>query len=149
MHEGLRAPYPMLKDYDGPRQPRVKISWYEAEAYAAWRGGNLPTEAQWECLRTPYSVPTVAERELFFLAWDGQLTGVPIALAPKLKIGEPVAMFATSAEARAAIHSLPGFDVSADGQRFLIPIVTSAGKSEIVVMQNWEAAMRRSRGKLN
>ena len=28
--------------------PRVCITWFEAEAYAAWRGGSLPTEAQWE-----------------------------------------------------------------------------------------------------
>ena len=28
--------------------PRVCITWFEAEAYAAWRGGALPTEAQWE-----------------------------------------------------------------------------------------------------
>jgi formylglycine-generating enzyme required for sulfatase activity len=31
-----------------PDQPRVCITWYESEAYAAWRGGALPTEAQWE-----------------------------------------------------------------------------------------------------
>ncbi len=28
--------------------PRVCVTWYEAEAYANWRGGSLPTEAQWE-----------------------------------------------------------------------------------------------------
>jgi formylglycine-generating enzyme required for sulfatase activity len=33
---------------DGPDLPRRCITWFEAEAYAAWRGGVLPTEAQWE-----------------------------------------------------------------------------------------------------
>jgi formylglycine-generating enzyme required for sulfatase activity len=32
----------------GPTHPRVCITWYEAEAYSAWRGGRLPTEAEWE-----------------------------------------------------------------------------------------------------
>jgi formylglycine-generating enzyme required for sulfatase activity len=31
-----------------PDDPRVCITWFEAEAYATWRGGALPTEAQWE-----------------------------------------------------------------------------------------------------
>jgi formylglycine-generating enzyme required for sulfatase activity len=31
-----------------PENPIACVTWYEAEAYAAWRGGRLPSEAEWE-----------------------------------------------------------------------------------------------------
>ena len=28
--------------------PMMDITWYDAQEYCEWRGGSLPTEAQWE-----------------------------------------------------------------------------------------------------
>lgn len=34
--------------FDGPRQPVINVSWYQAMVFAFLHGGTLPTEWQWE-----------------------------------------------------------------------------------------------------
>ena len=80
-------------------------------------------------------------KELFYLDFDGRVQAIPVRLSPKPDFGAATALFQISTEARAAIHSVLGFDVSADGNRFVIPVVTSAAGPSIVVVQNWEALL--------
>ncbi len=42
------ARLPLHCQGDVADQPRLCITWFEAEAYATWRAGRLPTEAEWE-----------------------------------------------------------------------------------------------------
>jgi formylglycine-generating enzyme required for sulfatase activity len=39
---------PIKCEGEQPTHPRVCITWHEADAYSRWRGGRLPTEAEWE-----------------------------------------------------------------------------------------------------
>ena len=83
-------------------------------------------------------------RELYFLDGAGLVRAVPVKLGAHPEFGPAVALFTISTEARAAFHSLPGFDVSADGSRFVVPIVSAAEGPSIVVIQNWEGLLRQS-----
>jgi serine/threonine-protein kinase len=80
-------------------------------------------------------------RELYFVDRAGIVRAVPVKLGPQPEFGPAETLFTISTEARAAIHSLPGFDVSADGSRFVIPVVSAAEGPSIVVIQNWEGLL--------
>lgn len=42
------AARPLYRDYDAPTQPMTGMSWFDAVAFCAYRGGRLPTEAEFE-----------------------------------------------------------------------------------------------------
>jgi formylglycine-generating enzyme required for sulfatase activity len=52
---------------DRMTHPVVHVSWHDAMAYAAWSGGTLPTEAQWE-----YAARGGLEQKLY--PWGDELT---------------------------------------------------------------------------
>ncbi|MBI3281181.1 MAG: PD40 domain-containing protein [Acidobacteria bacterium] len=84
-------------------------------------------------------------RELYFVDGAGIVRAVSVKLGTQPEFGPAETLFTISTEARAAIHSLPGFDVSADGSRFVIPVVSGAEGPSIVVIQNWEGLLPHGR----
>jgi Tol biopolymer transport system component/DNA-binding winged helix-turn-helix (wHTH) protein len=115
----------------------------------AFRSGDAPSVIGERYLVSSAGAQAVRWRrdgkELFYLGFDGRVQAVPVRLSPKPHFGAATALFAISTEARAAIHSVLGFDVSGDGQRFVIPVVSSLKAPSIVVVQNWEALLPRKR----
>jgi eukaryotic-like serine/threonine-protein kinase len=81
--------------------------------------------------------------ELFYLDLAGRIQATSMKLSPHPKLGPSKILFSIATEARASIHSVLGFDVSADGQRFVIPTVSAAEGPSLVILQNWEALLPR------
>ena len=72
-------------------------------------------------------------KELFFGSPSGHLMAVPVDMdSDRAPIGEPQALFA--ARSRRGI-----FDVSADGERFLLNQEIVVEATSMVLLQNWQA----------
>ena len=74
---------------------------------------------------------------------DGVLYGVPVSTHPQFKAGTPAPLFRIPVAARAALATAFGFDVSADGRKFLLPVIQEPTTSHLVVMLGWESFLKR------
>jgi Tol biopolymer transport system component len=78
-------------------------------------------------------------RELFYLSGDLDLVSVPVRTSPSLELGVPKPLFRIKGRS-----PWLGFDVSADGTRFLAIVPESiADEQPINVVVNWPAAVEK------
>jgi serine/threonine protein kinase len=81
-------------------------------------------------------------REIFYIAADGNLMAADVKLTPKLEIGVPKALFDPHIQGGGSQFTYFRYDVSPDGQRFLVnsvPPSDEAGTGAITVVLNWQA----------
>ena len=77
-------------------------------------------------------------REIFYLRLDNVLTAVPVTLRPEsLELGSAHPLFRTAVSARS------GYDVSPDGQRFLIAATEEQDAAPIALILNWTAELKK------
>jgi hypothetical protein len=79
-------------------------------------------------------------KELFYVATDGTLMSVNVETEPTFKVaGPPQALFKMPTSTATAF-----FDVSRDGQRFLVPVPLTAGSAPppFKVVLNWTSTLK-------
>jgi tricorn protease-like protein len=82
-------------------------------------------------------------RAMVYLGMDNRVYSVRVSRGTRLEFGSPEPLFTIPAEARAVLPHGFGFDVSADGSRFLVPVLRSREPASLVVVQNWESLLKR------
>ena len=77
-------------------------------------------------------------RELFYVATDGRLTAVPVTPhETSIDFGSPQPLFPARFDFNRA------YEVSADGQRFLVATPANPGGAAITVVLNWQTVLQR------
>ena len=83
-------------------------------------------------------------KEIFYLASDGKMMTVPVTVGANFDAGRPVALFQATPRQPISNFDLFVYDVSRDGQRFLINTPVKQTETEpMSVLLNWTAKLNK------
>jgi len=84
-------------------------------------------------------------KELFYLAADGKIVALPVKEGANFNSGAPVALFQANARQPVATSEQVAYDVTQDGQRFLINTYVKNGEIRpMTVVLNWDADSKKN-----
>jgi eukaryotic-like serine/threonine-protein kinase len=83
-------------------------------------------------------------KELFYASADGKLMAVTVTTDAGFKAGSPVALFQTHRRQSVSSQDVFSYDVSGDGQKFLIITkMDEATAAPLSVLLNWSSEMEK------
>jgi Tol biopolymer transport system component len=83
-------------------------------------------------------------KELFYVSAEGRMMAVAVTTGASFKAGSPVALFQTHRRQPVSSLDVFSYDVSADGQRFLIAHkVDEANAAPLSILLNWASEMEK------
>jgi hypothetical protein len=83
-------------------------------------------------------------KELFYLSPDGKMMAVPVKMGASFEAGSPVALFQTHRRQPVSLPDVFSYDVSGDGQRFLILTkVDEANAAPLSITLNWASELEK------
>jgi Tol biopolymer transport system component len=83
-------------------------------------------------------------KELFYVSAEGKMMAVAVTTGASFKAGSPVALFQTHRRQPVSSQDHFSYDVSGDGQRFLIATkVDEASAAPLSITLNWASEMEK------
>jgi hypothetical protein len=83
-------------------------------------------------------------KELFFLSSDGKMMAAPVTIGSNFDAGTSVTLFQATPRQPVLVHDLFVYDVSRDGQRFLINTpVKQTETAPMSIVLNWPAKLNK------
>jgi len=83
-------------------------------------------------------------KELFYLSAEGKMMAAPVRLGTSFEAGPPVALFQTHLRQPISAQDMFSYDVSSDGQKFLINTkVDEPNAAPLSVILNWASEMEK------
>ncbi|HEV8588252.1 MAG TPA: protein kinase [Pyrinomonadaceae bacterium] len=148
--DGTSNAHPLLQSEFSEFHPRCSPDgrWI---AYASSESGRTeiyiqsfpPAGGKWQVSTTGGAQPRWRRdgKELYFMTPERTLMAVDVKLGATFEMGTPKPLFQTSVS---SFESPNRYDVSADGQRFLVnSSINETSRTPIVVIVNWAAGLKK------